>query len=79
MIELDVVHDDKGLPYHHARIVGNDGAYEDWLLTASEVARIRERSANKGGVIAYLPAVPAMPAVPAWKRFMLRWLGEGSL
>lgn len=73
MIELDVVHDDKGLPYHHARIVGNDGAYEDWLLTSSEVARIRERSANKGGVIAYLPAVPV------WKRFMLRWLGVGSL
>jgi len=54
--------------YFHVRVIAENGA-EDWLLTESDITRIRERGRTKA------PLVPAFTPPSGLKAALLRWAG----
>jgi hypothetical protein len=63
-----------GASYHLVRARDPLGGEETWLLTASELQRIRERAASKPEFAAHSLSA-FTPPMPGWKAALVRWLG----
>jgi len=55
--------------YYRVTVLTPDGVTETWVLTPSEVDRLRERS------VKHQAALPKSAALPNWKQWILTWLG----
>lgn len=55
--------------YSHVRVINESGAVENWLLTDSDVERVRSRGSSKADL------VPAFVAPTGIKAVLLRWAG----
>ena len=55
--------------YYRVTVLTPDGVSETWVLTPSEVDRLRERAAK------HQAALPKSVALSGWKQRILDWLG----
>jgi len=55
--------------YYRVTVMTPDGVAETWVLTPSEVDRLRERAAK------HQAALPKSVALSGWKQRILDWLG----
>lgn len=55
--------------YYRVTVMTPDGVAETWVLTPSEVDRLRERAAK------HQAALPKSVALSGWKQWILAWLG----
>jgi hypothetical protein len=62
------------MPYHLVRARDTLGGEETWLLTESELARIRERAAGKPEFTRHVLSAFTAP-VAGWRAALGRWLG----
>jgi hypothetical protein len=62
------------MPYHLVRARDTLGGEETWLLTESELARIRERAAGKPEFTRHVLSA-FTPPVAGWRAALVRWLG----
>ena len=55
--------------YYRVTVMTPEGVAETWVLTPSEVDRLRERAAK------HQAALPKSVALSGWKQRILDWLG----
>ena len=55
--------------YYRVTVMTPDGVAETWVLTPSEVDRLRERASK------HQATLPKSVALSGWKQWILAWLG----